>query len=218
MVRLITIAGAMLALTAPIEAQQSNGTPALDRAIAAYKSVKTVRATFTQHLKNPVLGTTATASGTAVQQRPGRIAITFTDPKGDRIVADGAWLWLYLPSTAPGQVIKTKVGANAAGIPDVTASFLEAPRSKYAAREGAVDMVGGRKARALHLTAKDATLPFTKATVWVDERDGLIRQFETTEPSGLVRRITITKLEPNAAVKAGEFRFTPPSGVRVVVQ
>lgn len=211
------IAGAMLALTAPLGAQASGAAPgALERAIAAYKSVKTVRATFTQHLKNPVLGTTTTAKGVAVQQRPGKIAITFSDPKGDRIVADGTWLWLYLPSTAPGQVIKAKVGANAAGVPDVTASFLEAPRSRYTAREGAVETVAGRKARALHLTAKDQTLPFTSAIVWVDERDGLVRQFEVTEPSGLVRRITITALEPNAAVKASEFRFAVPTGVRVV--
>jgi hypothetical protein len=37
-----------------------------------------------------------------------RIAVRFTDPAGDRIVADGRSLWIYLPSTAPDQVIRDK--------------------------------------------------------------------------------------------------------------
>ncbi|HSJ62381.1 MAG TPA: outer membrane lipoprotein carrier protein LolA [Gemmatimonadaceae bacterium] len=215
MVRFVTIAGAMLALSTPAAAQQG-GHAALERAIAAYKDVHTVRATFTQRVTNPLLGRTVEAKGEVVQDRPDKISIRFTDPAGDRIVSDGSYLWIYLPSSAPGQVIKQKLDANAAGVPDVTASFLEAPRSKYSVRDGGSETINGRAATVLHLTARDNTLPYTKATVWVDRQDGLVRQFEITEPSGLVRRVIIDELRVNPKVDAGAFRFEVPRGARVV--
>lgn len=216
MVRFITVAAAVAAFSAPAAAQQDGAQAALDKAIRAYKDVKTVQATFTQRLTNPLLGRTTEAKGRVVQDRPNKIAITFTDPAGDRIVSDGTHLWVYLPSSAPGQVMKRRVEANSAGVPDVTAMFLEQPRSKYSVRGGGADKVNGRAATVLHLTAKDETLPFTKATVWVDDRDGLVRQFEYTEPSGLVRRVTIDRMEINPAVEASAFRFAVPSGARVI--
>jgi len=213
---LITVAGAVLALSAPLAAQENTAQATIEKAIRAYKDVNTVQATFTQTVTNPVLGKSAQAHGEVVQDRPDKISIRFTDPAGDRIVADGTHLWVYLPSTAPGQVIRSRVGANAAGVPDVTAMFLEAPREKYSARDGGDATVNGRQTRALHLTARDNTLPFTRATVWVDAKDGLVRQFELTEPSGLIRKVTIEKLTVNPKVGAGAFRFEVPKGVRVV--
>jgi outer membrane lipoprotein-sorting protein len=52
--------------------------------------------------------------------------------------------------------------------------------------------------------------------VWIDERDSLIRQFEVTEPSGLVRRVVITRLRLNVPVPNSAFVFTPPAGARIV--
>lgn len=216
MVRWVTIAGAMLALSAPVSAQQNGGHAALEKAIRAYRNVNTVEATFTQRVTNPLLGRTVEAKGEVVQDRPNKIAIRFTNPAGDRIVSDGTHLWVYLPSSAPGQVMKQKVGANSAGVPDVTAMFLEAPREKYTVHDAGAETVSGRKTTVLHLTAKDRTLPFTKATVWVDGQDGLIRQFEITEPSGLVRRVIIDELRVNPKVDAGAFRFEVPKGARVI--
>jgi outer membrane lipoprotein carrier protein len=199
-----------------VAAQQNGGQATLDKAIRAYKDVNTVEATFTQRLTNPLLGRTVEAKGEAVQDRPNKISIRFTDPAGDRIVSDGTHLWVYLPSMAPGQVMKQKIGANAAGVPDVTAMFLEAPREKYSLEDGGSATVNGRATSVLHLTARDQTLPFTKATVWVDAKDGLVRQFEFTEPNGLVRRVMIEKLIVNPPVKASAFEFEIPKGVRVV--
>lgn len=216
MVRWITSAVFAVACSMPLAAQQPTSQAVLDRAIRAYKDVNTVQATFTQRITNPIMGRTVEAKGEVVQDRPDKIAIRFTDPSGDRLVADGTHLWVYLPSTAPGQVVKRRVGANAAGVPDVTAMFLEAPREKYGLASGGTATVNGRQTDVLNLTARDNTLPFTRATVWVDRRDGLIRQFEITEPSGLVRRVTIDKLTVNPKVDAGTFRFEVPKGVRVV--
>ena len=200
----------------PLAAQSADAT--LDRAVAAYAKVKTVRATFAQTLTNPLTGSTATATGEMLQRRPGQLALRFTDPAGDRIVADGTWLWLYLPSSAPGQVIRTRIGEGGAAVPDITAQFLDSPRSRYTVSDAGRAEVQGRPARALSLVARDASVPFAKATVWVDDADSLVRQFEVTDRSGLVRRVTITKLAVNVPVDRSAFRFQPPKGVRVIEQ
>ena len=58
--------------------------------------------------------------------------------------------------------------------------------------------------------------PFTKATVWVDDDDALIRQFEVIEPSGITRRVRITSLDVNVPVDRDAFTFSPPHGVRIL--
>lgn len=191
----------------------------LDRAVRAYKDVKTVRASFTQTITNPILGETVKSAGEMVQRRPNHVAVRFTDPAGDRIVADGAWVWFYLPSSTPGQVIRQRISKDGSGSPDLTAQFLNTPSSRFDVTDLGREKVNGRAARILSLVPKAGVdAPFTKAIVWVDSADALIRQFELTEPSEIVRRVTITKLTLNPTIPASAFRFTPPSGTKVIEQ
>ena len=200
-----------------IGAQSANAT--LERAVRAYKNVKTVRASFTQTITNPILGATVKSAGELVQRRPNHVAVRFTDPAGDRIVADGAWVWFYLPSSTPGQAIRTRIAKGGSGSPDLTAQFLDTPSSRFAVTDLGTERVNGRTARVLQLVPKPGVeAQFTKAVVWVDSVDALIRQFELTEPSEIVRRVTITKLTLNPAIPASAFRFTPPSGTKVIEQ
>lgn len=216
--RTIVLSAALVAASfAPVGAQSPNAT--LDRAVRAYKNVKTLRASFTQTITNPLLGATVKSAGEVVQRRPNHVSVRFTDPAGDRIVADGAWVWFYLPSSTPGQVVRAPIAKDGSGSPDLTAQFLDTPASRFDVTDLGREKVNGRPARVLSLVPRpgvDAT--FTKAVVWVDTADALIRQFELTEPSEIVRRVTITKLTLNPAIPASAFRFTPPSGTKVIDQ
>jgi len=58
--------------------------------------------------------------------------------------------------------------------------------------------------------------PLPDATVWIDDADASVRQFEVTEPSGVQRRVRLTSFRPNAPVDASAFKFTVPEGVRIV--
>src|ERR687884_452344 len=80
----------------PSGAQDPSGAAgaAIDRAAAAYAKVRTARATFEQTLTNPLTGSVLVSRGEFQQQRPNRLAVRFTDPAGDRIVADGKYVWL----------------------------------------------------------------------------------------------------------------------------
>jgi len=130
MSRAIRWAAVMSVVTASIAGAQSTD-QTLDRAVAAWGKVKTARATFEQTVTNSLTGSSATAHGEYQQQRPNRVAIRFTDPSGDRIVSDGASVWVYLPSSAPGQVVK-RSASDATALPlDITGEFLTDPRGRY---------------------------------------------------------------------------------------
>ena len=189
----------------------------LDRAVAAWAKVRTARGTFEQTITNALTGRTLTAMGEYQQERPGKLAVTFAEPANDRIIADGKFVWLYLPSSAPDQVIKTPLGAGGTGTVDLTAQFLTAPRSKYTINPVGTLVVTGRPTHGYNLIPKSETdAPFKAASVWIDDADATIRQFEVVEASGVQRRIRLTSLKTNVPVDASAFKFAPPAGVRVV--
>lgn len=211
---------ALIALVAVgiVAPRQQSPERTLDRAIDAYARIHTARATFTQRLTNPLTGQTTVTHGDLQQRKPGRFDVRFTDPAGDRIVSDGKVVWVYLPSTNPGQVIKMRAGENGAGVPDYTAQFLETPKSKYTVTDAGTVTIGTHATHAITLVPKDASLPFSKAIVWVDDDDALVRQFETTEQNGITRRVTIDTMRPNAKLDADAFVFKVPSDVHVFEQ
>ncbi|MDQ6829957.1 MAG: outer membrane lipoprotein chaperone LolA [Gemmatimonadota bacterium] len=211
------VVAAML-LSASIAAPRQSTDATLDRAVAAYAKVKTLNASFTQSITNPLTGSAITSRGEMLQQIPGKLSVRFTDPAGDRIVADGKAVWVYLPSTDPKQVLKLRAGEGVTGTPDVTAQFLESPKSRYTVSDAGKSSIAGRPAHALLLVPRQAGMPFSKATIWVDDADNLVRQFETVQGDGVVRRVTITRLAINGPVDAAAFTFVPPKGVSVFDQ
>src|SRR5213596_3189180 len=133
----LVVAALAAPLPLPLPALAAQSVDAtLDRASAAWAKVKTVRATFEQTVTNSLTGSTASARGEFQQQRPHRLAVRFTDPPGDRIVADGKSVWIYLPSSVPGQVVK-RTATDAAATPvDLTGQFLDDPHAKYVVSDG----------------------------------------------------------------------------------
>lgn len=203
-------------LTAGAARAQDPASAAIDRAAQAFRSARTIRATFEQTLTNPATGTTNTTSGDLALEQPNRVALRFNNAGGDRVVSDGRTMWVYLPSAAPGQVMKLPTrGAGITGVESVS-ELLASPRSKYTVGDGGVATVGGRPARVVVLTPKRDGQPVAKARVWVDDQDGAVRQLELTDANGLVRSLRMTTWTPNAKLAPSTFTFEVPSGVRVV--
>ena len=216
--RLALLAVAVLTIV-PGAGAQTPRRDLLDRAVAAWARVRTARATFEQTIANPLTGGTLHASGEYQQQRPARLSVRFNEPATDRIVADGKYVWLYLPSSAPGQVIRTAQGSGGTGTVDISAQFLTAPRSRFDVTESGTLSVAGRPAHGFTLVPKSAAgAPFRKALVYIDDADATIRQFTVTEGTGVERTVTLTSFRTNVAVDKSAFVFTPPAGVRVVAR
>jgi outer membrane lipoprotein carrier protein len=204
-----------LGAAASVQAQTPDAT--MKRAASAYTEMKTIRAEFQQTITNPLTGTNATSRGVMFRQSPNLLSVTFTSPKGDRVVADGTSLWVYLPSSAPGQVIKLPSnGKSTLALVEPGELFLNAPSTRYDMTSGGTATVSGRKANIVTLVPKKTNNVFTRAKVWVDTEDASIRQFEVVDVNGLTRMVTITRLQANVSVSASEFKFTPPRNVRVL--
>jgi outer membrane lipoprotein carrier protein len=147
--RSLTTALLVACVTAPLGAQNIDAT--IDRAVAAWTKVKTVRGTFEQTVTNQITGSSATARGQYVQERPNRLSIRFSQPASDAIVADGKAVWIYLPSTAAGQVLKRPATDPASTPIDLTGQFLDSPRAKYDITAAGTRSVDGHPTHALKL-------------------------------------------------------------------
>jgi outer membrane lipoprotein carrier protein len=220
----VAIAAVLMTAARPSHAQQTDAAAAqqgdlLDRAVAVWANVKTARATFEQTITIALTGREMTTGGEYQQERPGKLAVTFSHPAEDRIVADGKFVWLYLPSSAPDQVIKTAQGTSGSGTVDLTAQFLTNPRGRYEVTSVGTNIVSGRPTHGYTLLPKtDRSAPFKQASVWIDDADATIRQFEVTENSGLLRKVRLITFRTNVPVDEKAFTFTVPNGVRVVTQ
>ncbi|MDP3909641.1 MAG: outer membrane lipoprotein chaperone LolA [Gemmatimonadales bacterium] len=192
--------------------------PILDRASRTYDSVRTLAADFVQVVDNPMLGGPDTTRGRLFQRRPNHFAMRFTDPAGDRIVADGRYLWLYTPSSTPGQVIRSAIPATGTSGPNLIGQFVERPRERYDARYLRTDSSAAGVADAIVLTPKSGDLPYTEATIYVSRSDGLVRRVEIAETSGQRRTVMLQDAVVNGDIPWAEFRFAPPGGSRVVDQ
>src|SRR5216117_434357 len=167
----------------PSNLQTRDPWPSLDRATASFDTVRTLTADFVQIVENPMLGDPDTTRGKLYQRRPSYFAMRFTDPKNDRVVADGRRLWLYAPSTTPGQVIRSAIPGTGTTGPNLIGQFVEHPRERYTARYVRSDTTADGAVDVIALTPRATDLTYSEATVWIAKRDGLVRRIEIVETS-----------------------------------
>ena len=209
---------AIIAIGITLGLQSPDPWPVLDHASAVYQTIASLSADFTQVVTNPMLGAPDTTRGRLYQMRPSRFAMRFTDPQGDRIVADGRFLWLYTPSTTPGQVLRSRIPEYGSTGPNLIGQFVEHPRERYTARYVRVDSLADGVADVVTLVPKTDDQPYNEATIWVGRDDGLVRRLDLVESSGQRRTVLLRGLRVNGGVPGRELTFSPPAGVRVVDQ
>jgi outer membrane lipoprotein carrier protein len=211
----LLLAALGLLLSARLHAQDPFAV--LARARAAYDTIHTLRADFIQIVDNPMVGAPDTTRGVLYQEPPSRFTMNFTHPKGDRILSDGTYLWVYTPSTTPGQVIRTPLPASGGTGPNLIGQFVEHSEERYHARFLRTDSTAGGVTDVIHLEPIKAGQPYTAADIAI-ARSGLVTRLDITETSGQKRVLIFSKHQPNVGVSGRTFRFTPAAGVRVVDQ
>ncbi|MEX2109863.1 MAG: outer membrane lipoprotein carrier protein LolA [Gemmatimonadaceae bacterium] len=206
----------MALLALPPAARAQSAETIIDRAVAAYKGLNTMRAEFRQTLTNPLTGSTQTTTGEIIRRKPNLMSINFNN--GDRVAADGSSLWVYLPSSVPGQVIKMPYTGGNAGSVDPADQFLDSPRTRYTVTPAGAARVGGRATHVLSLMPKRKNDVVARAKLWIDDRDYTLRQFEVESANGLRRKVVITSFTANPSLERSRFRFNVPRGAKVVDQ
>ena len=209
-----TIIGLLAGGSAPARAQDV--VSILGAAEKAYHAATSFRADFTQTIDNPMLGGPEQSRGTMFLNPPDRFAMRFSDPKGDRIVADGRWLWLFTPSTTPDQVIRQAIPKGGAVTPNFFAQFVDRPLERYKATLVGKDSVGNTTVDVVRLIPKFDDQPFREAVIAIGRKDGLLRRVALTEETGQKRLIVLPAPEAGVSIGPEEFQFRTPKGVKVV--
>lgn len=211
-----TLVTALTIAAAPTLVRAQSADAAYERVAKAWASTKTLDANFEQKITNPVLGKTATSRGRFLQQRPGKVSITFTDPAGDQIVDDGKHLWVYLPSSAPGQVLKLPSDADGAIVADLLGQLLDTPKKAFTISGGESSTIDGKSTKRVQLVPKAAnTVPFSRAVLWLDDASARPVRVQVIDGQGIDRTITLTTWVPDAALPANAFSFKVPKGAKV---
>jgi outer membrane lipoprotein carrier protein len=187
------------------------------RASAAYRALSSIRAEFHQVIEDRMIGNQE-SRGELVQAGTAHLAMRFSDPRGDAIVLDGTWAWIYTPSTTPGQVIRMAIPADPVYGLNVIARILDRPAERYTVRWLRQDQVEGRPADVLEFVPNAADPLFSRAVIWIDRASALPRRLELDELTGMRRTLTLARVRVNTPVAPREFSFDVPSGVRVVTR
>ena len=198
-------------------AQQQEGPNLVGRAAQVYRQLSSLRADFDQVIDDQMLGLLE-SSGELVQAGTSKLSMRFTDPKDDAIVADGKYIWIYTPSTTPGQVVRMPLPTGTLSGVNVMSWLLDRPAERYRARYLRSDQVGGRAVDVVELVPIVPDLPFKKAVVWLDKESALPRRLEIEERPDVTRTLTLSRIRTNQPVATGTFEFAVPSGVRIVSQ
>lgn len=199
-------------ITAPPGPPGQEATAILTRASARLAALRGFCGDFRQEIRIPLLGQTTRSAGRLCQQRPNLFEMDFSDPEGDRVVADGEWVWTYFPSTDPRQVVRFPLAEQ--GRMDFFQEFVSEPGVRYAPTLVGQETVGGRSTWRISLEPRDRSY-FEGATVWIDRETTLMRKVEILQENGSVRVVELGDLELDPAIPPGRFSFTPPEGTQV---
>jgi outer membrane lipoprotein carrier protein len=214
--RLLLVPALLAVMAGPLGAQDPESI--VGRASRVYRSLASLSADFVQVIDNPMIDSTE-SRGTLIQAGQSKLSMRFSDPPGEAIVIDGEQVWVYTPSTVPGQVVRLSVpsGGPVYGY-NLLAWFLDRPAERYTTKYLRQEKVGGRTMDVVELTPAVPDLPFDRAVLWLDREDALPRRLEITEKSGALRTLALSKMRVNRKVPDDTFKFTVPPGVRVVDQ
>ena len=213
------IAAALIAGGMPAPALAQDAASIVGRSARAYQSLSSLRADFEQRIDDPLIDTALTSRGTLIQAGQSKLSMRFSSPPEDRIVIDGEHVWVYTPSTTPGQVLRLSLpsGGPVYGF-NVLSWILDRPAERYRMQYLRADRLNGRAVDVVQLTPTIPELPFSRAVVWLDRDDALPRRLEITERLGGTRTITLTRLRPNESIPDSAFVFAVPAGVHVIQQ
>ncbi len=202
---------AVLFLAASLNAQQNLPTvhELAQQVDHHYDQLQSLKAGFSESYAG--LGMTKTESGTLLMRKPGRMVWKYSSPQGKIFLLDGKYAWFYTQGDAQVQRIP------ASELDDLRSPLrfllghtqLEKELTGLAlaaAPNGCFTLSGQPKGQEKRVSRVALTVT----------RDGSINGIEVDEADGAVTRFTFTDEQPNAAIPAETFRFTPPAGVPVV--
>jgi chaperone LolA len=174
-----------------------------------YASIDDAVVKFEQTVKYGVSKFEQSFSGTFYFKKKNKYRIE-TDQQ--IVVTDGVTSWLY--SKVNNQVIIDKYREDKdTSSPE---KFLLSISDEYIPVILRTERNEGKKVYILKLTPRDENSSIESAKIWIVEGDLQITRIEITDISGTVTTYSVKSIKINSGVEDSIFKFSIPSGVKVV--
>lgn len=195
-----------------------NGVQVVRNASRAYQTLSSFQAQFEQHFEDKYVDQ-ADSKGILYQEGKTRFAMRWTDPPKDAVVADGAKLWLYLPSSSPGKVVRYQQQASPTYGSNLLGTFLDNAVDRYRITYLKTETIEGHITDAVIMEPLANDMPFRRATVWFDRELGMPRRLDIEELRDHHRLLNLTSLRLNGSIPADIFTCGKlPKGTTIVDQ
>ena len=174
-----------------------------------YNQLHSLKAGFAETYQG--MGVKRSESGTLLLLKPGRMKWDYSSPSGKLFLLDGKFAWFYTRGDPQVQRIPAKELDDLRSPLRFLLGHTELEKEMdsltvAAAGNGSFTLTGQPKGQEQRL--RRLTLTVTS--------DGTITAIELEETDGALTHFTFTGEQPNVAVPADTFHFTPPPGVPVV--
>jgi len=174
-----------------------------------YNQLHSLKAGFSETYQG--MGVKRTESGTLLLLKPGRMKWDYASPSGKLFLLDGKYAWFYSQGDPQVQRIPAKELDDLRSPLRFLLGHTELEKemdslAAAAAPNGCFTITG---------QPKDQEKRIARLTLTVTA-DGTILAIEIEETDGALTRFTFTGEQPNVAIPAATFHFTPPPGVPVV--
>lgn len=206
----IALAAALLSVLSCIgQSSQPNALELAQRVDQHYNHLHTLKANFSESYQG--LGVERSESGTLYLLKPGRMRWDYNSPTGKVFLLDGKYAWFYTPGDPEVQRIPAKELDDLRSPLRFLLGHTQLAREMNhltlsAAAGGEYTLTGqpkGQEARVARLSLT-VTASGTITAIDIEETDGALTHF------------TFGNEQPDAAIPAQDFHFTPPPGVPVI--
>jgi outer membrane lipoprotein carrier protein len=179
----------------------------LDQLKSFLEATKSIRGSFTQTVVGKSGRKPQQSAGTFAISRPGKFRWTYEKPYQQLLVSDGERLWTYDPDLRQATVRKLGQALGSSPAALLAGDGLEKNFSlaEAGSREGF---------EFVEAVPKAADASFERLRIGL--KDNLPRVMEVQDNFGQTTTLYLNQLEPQAALPAESFRFTPPKGADVV--
>jgi outer membrane lipoprotein carrier protein len=187
----------------------------VDHVQKRYDVAKDFRARFNQTLTNAAFARKTSSSGEVLLKKPGRMRWNYEKPDPKMYLADGNTLWLYEPEDKQAfkQDLKSSqlpaALAFLAGQGKLTAEFdiaLADPKTPY----------GTPRDYVLALSPKTPQAQVKTILFVVDPKTYDVRESVITDQQGNINDLLFSEIRTNTNIADPTFRWSPPTGVRLI--
>lgn len=206
--------GAAVVPSSPAAGTRLDVAAVVERVQKRYDGATDFRARFNQTLTNSAFKRKTASTGEVLLKKPGRMRWNYLTPDPKMYLADGELLWLYEPEDKQAFKQDLKSSQLPAALAFLTGKGKLASEFDIVFAKDA--RVGGTTDYVLALSPRQAQSQVKSILFVVDPQTFHVRESLITDAQGNTNDLLFSDIKLNTSIADGTFRWTPPTGTRVI--